>query len=261
MFLKLTENGEMQPVISDAQWESAIIGLKEYYSKSECLALCLDLLAQFASVNEKKYRSDLETFIRESNLSDLCHPTKKEVTVSTMHKAKGHEFDCVYMLLNRIDSSILENKRMLYVAMTRARSELYIHYNNGLFEDSGYPVSRDMTLYPEPDEMILQLTHRDVVLDFIKNKKNLILKFQSGEPLYLNGCYLCVKNNSKNPPVVKLSAKAREKLEKLNQKGYQVTAAKIRFIVAWRSTEISDTNEYALVLRELHPHRHSPDLQ
>lgn len=261
MFLKLTENGEMQPVISDAQWESAINGLKEYYSKSECLALCLDLLAQFASVNEKKYRSDLETFIRESNLSDLCHPTKKEVTVSTMHKVKGHEFDCVYMLLNRIDSSILENKRMLYVAMTRARSELYIHYNNGLFEDSGYPVSRDMTLYPEPDEMILQLTHRDVVLDFIKNKKNLILKFQSGEPLYLNGCYLCVKNNSKNPPVVKLSAKAREKLEKLNQKGYQVTAAKIRFIVAWRSTEISDTNEYALVLPELHLHRHSPDLQ
>ena len=251
MFLKLTQKGELQPVISDAQWEQALHDLKKCYGSSECLEMCLDLLGQFASVNEKKYRSDLENFIRESNLSDLCHPAENEVTVSTLHKSKGHEFDCVYMLLNRIDSSTIENKRMLYVGMTRARSELYIHYNNSAFDNMGYDVSCDMELYPEPNDIIMQLTHKDVVLDFIKNKKDLILKCRSGEPLYLNGHYLYVTYNSKRYPVVKLSSAARQKLDKLYNKGYQVRSAKIRFIAAWRNKEISDTNEYAVVLPEM----------
>ena len=267
MFIRFTERNQILPVINDEQWKQALDSLKKYYSRSEYLGMCLELLGQFASINGKKYRSDLETFIRESNLSDLCHPTENEVTVSTMHKSKGHEFDCVYMLLNCINSNDIENKRMLYVGMTRAHSELYIHYNNTLFDDIGYQISHDMTLYPEPSEIIMQLTHKDVVLDFIKNKKERILEchqgeplYQSGEPLYLNNYYLYVKYNGRNYSVVKLSASAQQKLERLYSKGYRVTSAKIRFIVAWRDKKFSDTKEYALVLPELHLSNRFPDL-
>lgn len=259
MFVKLTQKGETQPVISGKQWAQALEELKKYYGSSECLEMCLDLLEQFASVNEKKYRSDLENFIRESNLSDLCHPAENEVTVSTLHKSKGHEFDCVYMLLNRIDINSIENKRMLYVGMTRARSELYIHYNNAAFDPMGYDVRYDRERYPEPNDIIMQLTHKDVVLDFIKDKKKLILQCRSGEPLHLNGHYLYVTYNSKRYPVVKLSVAARQKLEKLYNKGYQVKSARIRFIVAWRNKEISDTDEYAVVLPEMNLSRSPHD--
>ena len=108
-----------------------------------------------------------------------------------------------------------------------------------------------MELYPEPNDIIMQLTHKDVVLDFIKDKKKLILNCRCGEPLYLNGHYLYVTYNSKRYPVVKLSAAARQKLDKLYNQGYQVRSAKIRFIAAWRNKEISDTNEYAVVLPEM----------
>ena len=189
----------------------------------------------------------------------MCHPAENEVTVSTLHKSKGHEFDCVYMLLNRIDINSIENKRMLYVGMTRARSELYIHYNNAAFDPMGYDVRYDRERYPEPNDIIMQLTHKDVVLDFIKDKKKLILQCRSGEPLHLNGHYLYVTYNSKRYPVVKLSSAARQKLDKLYNKGYQVKSARIRFIVAWRNKEISDTDEYAVVLPEMNLSRSPHD--
>ena len=105
----------------------------------------------------------------------------------------------------------------------------------------------------------MQLTHKDVVLDFIKDKKNLILRCRSGEPLRLNGHYLYVTYNSKSYPVVKLSVAARQKLEKLYNKSYQVKSARIRFIVAWRNREISDTDEYAVVLPEMNLSRRPHD--
>lgn len=63
--------------------------------------------------------------------------TKKGVQLLTMHSSKGLEYDCVY-IIDAIDgvtpykkaksqSEIEEERRMFYVAMTRARHELYIY--------------------------------------------------------------------------------------------------------------------------------------
>lgn len=62
---------------------------------------------------------------------------KKGVNLMTMHSAKGLEFDCVYIIdavegmtpykkANTADE-MEEERRMFYVAMTRARHELYIY--------------------------------------------------------------------------------------------------------------------------------------
>ena len=72
-------------------------------------------------------RTDLIEFIHESNLEDFIEDAANTILVSTMHKAKGREFDRVYLLLNRSDLSEASAKRVVYVALTRARRELHVH--------------------------------------------------------------------------------------------------------------------------------------
>ena len=62
--------------------------------------------------------------------------TTKGINLMTMHSAKGLEFDCVYIIdavegicpykKAKSDSDLEEERRMFYVAMTRARHKLYI---------------------------------------------------------------------------------------------------------------------------------------
>ena len=59
------------------------------------------------------------------------HPTAPEIT--TIHKAKGREWEKVILVHNtlerqfpRRDSELTEERRVFYVAMTRAKTELVV---------------------------------------------------------------------------------------------------------------------------------------
>ena len=74
-------------------------------------------------------RTNYET----SQIQDILskHPTSAEVT--TIHRAKGREWEKVILIHNtldrrfpRRDSDLLEERRVFYVAMTRAKSELVV---------------------------------------------------------------------------------------------------------------------------------------
>ena len=70
------------------------------------------MLKEFESVNNKiKYRTDLEEFIAESNYEDFYEDERESIVVSTIHKAKGREFDYVYLLLNNQFLKTEEEKR------------------------------------------------------------------------------------------------------------------------------------------------------
>ena len=82
--------------------------------------------------------SDEKPFIEIEKLSAaLCKPITKMpelllnsdeslLTVSTIHKAKGREFDCVYLLDSRFSPNVTntEEARVWYVGCTRAKNEL-----------------------------------------------------------------------------------------------------------------------------------------
>lgn len=98
------------------------------------------------------------------------YPVQGEaIVVSTIHKAKGKEFDNVFLLLTNIESLSDEKKREVYVAITRAKQNLSIHTNghylsniaNGLAE---YRINSNT--YPAPQSLCYTLTHRDLWLDF-----------------------------------------------------------------------------------------------
>lgn len=64
----------------------------------------------FEETNPTKYRTDLEEFIRESNYEDFYPDDHEIVFISTIHKAKGREFDTVYMMLDGNTAATDEEK-------------------------------------------------------------------------------------------------------------------------------------------------------
>lgn len=252
-FLKKIDAGLKSPVISNDLWNRAKEHLFDAYAGSPCLEICGNLIRDFEETNPTKYRTDLEEFIRESNYEDFYPDDHEIVFISTIHKAKGREFDTVYMMLDGNTAATDEEKRKLYVGMTRAKNALYIHCNTELFSAIAIPeieYIEDQNCYEEPTELTLQLTHRDVVLDFFKGKKELLLKLRSGMALSLIDCYLLAKLNGKTVRIAKLSKACKDRIESLLSKGYCPVSAEIRFIVAWKKE--GDADETPVVLPDIH---------
>ncbi len=117
-----------------------------------------EVLDEFASmiVDFKSYAEMFE-FIEEYSevlkKQQIEERDKKGLKLMTMHSSKGLEFDCVYIMnvvegcipyrKAKTSAEIEEERRMLYVAMTRARHELYVYTPN---EVSGKPKDRSSFL-------------------------------------------------------------------------------------------------------------------
>ena len=107
-----------------------------------------DLLTLMASFNLSPRSIELaRTAVESSETFADCITALREVgtsvetegsgaVVSTIHAAKGHEYDCVYMpaFEDQIipgtagDEDLEEERRVAYVGITRARNELYISF-------------------------------------------------------------------------------------------------------------------------------------
>ena len=95
----------------------------------------------------------------------------------------------------------------------------------------------------------MQFTHRDVVLDFFKEKDTMVRCLRSGDILQLREGYLAVPVKGQLCNIVKLSKACLEKVRQLNDKGYIPVSAKVRYVVLWRGKD--DKKETAIVLPEI----------
>ncbi|MGI6623239.1 MAG: RecQ family ATP-dependent DNA helicase [Acetivibrionales bacterium] len=259
-FLKSIDANLKSPVINDDLWSAAKKRLEEAYADSTCLSNCLNMIAEFESVNSIKFRTDLEEFIKESNYDDFYSEDYEAVYVSTIHKAKGREFDTVFLLIKNTNIINDAEKRRLYVALTRAKESLFIHCNTDIFNKysiEGVIKKVDTTVYDDPFEISIQMSHKDVVLNYFKDKKDVILKLRSGCKLEICNEYLFTKINGRIVSVAKFSKAFSEKLDNLKNKGYEPISADIAYIVAWQGEE--DEDESAILLPILHLRKHSDD--
>ena len=239
------------PIIPDDIWKTAKHQTYQKYASSLALQYLHRSLQIFEQTNRAKYYSDLKEFVFESSVEDFCDITESDIVVSTIHKAKGHEFDHVLMLLTHPEHPTDEILRRYYVGMTRAKQTLTIHTNGNLF-DTLHTAQHlyDAQAYDEPNEIVLQLSHKDVNLGFSKPHKDTILSLRSGMPLTYHDHCLCLPSTSKD--IAQFSIKMNEKIGKWELKGYKITTAKIRFIVAWKSKDApKDEKESAIVLADL----------
>ena len=253
-FLKKIDQGikaTKSPIIPDDIWEAAKQLTFQKYATSQALPYLRRSLQIFEQTNRAKYYSDLKEFVFESSVEDFCDISKSDIVVSTIHKAKGHEFDHVLMLITHPEHPTDDILRRYYVGITRAKRTLTIHTNGNLFDSlKSAQHLYDAQAYDEPNEIVLQLSHKDVNLGFSKPHKDAILCLRSGMPLTYHDHYLCLPSTGRD--IAQVSIKIKENLGKWELKGYKVTAARIRFIVAWKSKDAPrDEKESAIVLADL----------
>ena len=237
--------------ISDEVWENAKRELKNRFQNSTKLEICNNIIRDFESTHPKiKYRTDFEVFIRESKLEDFYDESAETIFVSTIHKAKGKEFDNVFLMLENVNPATDEVKRLLYVAMTRAKQNLTIHINSTFLDtistDSLERIE-DKKAYLPPNELVKHLTHKDVYLGYFEFVQRRIENLRSGEQLYAkeDGCA-----NSKGELVLKFSRSFAEKIQRMKQKGYELNGANVNFIVYWQGEDMEQ--EVRIILPELY---------
>jgi len=246
-----TINAEDTVALYDEEvWEKAKRDLAARFRMSTNLEICSRLIQEFEIINPKrKFKSDLMAYIMESKLEDFIFGSMETIYVSTMHKAKGREFDNVYLMLNGFNPGSDEAKRLLYVAMTRAKRNLVIHSNGGYLEDiaaEGIEHITDNTLYNEPKELAIQLTHRDVHLSAFTSFQSAIDSLTSGTELFIDRD--CCRN-AKGQKVLRFSQSMMAQFEDLRQKRYDPKKAYARFIVYWQGEGME--REIKIVLPEV----------
>ena len=101
-----------------------------------------------------------------------------------------------------------------------------------------------------PDEIVLQLSLKDVNLGSFKDIKNDVLALRAGQKLRCDEDYLI--DMQTNKPVGKLSKKIMSELSGWNEKHYSISDVSIRFIVAWRPKDApKEEKESAVLLVDL----------
>lgn len=241
---------EQSPVISPERWDSALKETNRVYANSSNMEIINNLMKEFEASNTRiKYYSDFETFVHESSYEDLINQDSETVYVSTMHKSKGREFANVFLVLSDFDISSAENRRLLYVAMTRAKENLTVHCNSNYFDSyfgENLIHTCDTTQYSEPDLISFQLTHHAINLGYFKFVQHRIDKLTAGEKLIpdKDGC-----RNLNGDTVLKFSKLFMEKIDEYEKRGYKLNEAKVKFVLYWFDHE--SEKESLIVIPEI----------
>ena len=250
-FLRYINKRIKTPLITEELWEEAKHNTFSTYDRSLSLMYVKRCVEQFEQTNKTKYFSDFKEFLFESSVEDFCDVSGADVVVSTIHKAKGREFDDVYMLISDNYVKDAHLMRRYYVGITRAKNRLFIHTNGDCFNHLS--VDRylmDQRQYDMPEEIVLQLSHKDVNLGFFKERKQEILALRGGDSLTHSNFFLYSSLTDK--PIAKLSSKMQDTLSEWEQRGYKVKSASVRFVVAWKPKDApKDEAETAVLLADL----------
>ncbi|MFD2146727.1 3'-5' exonuclease [Mucilaginibacter antarcticus] len=235
-FFDQVNSQEVIHVITDKAWDTAKKSAKTKFAKSENWQILEQLNADFEAVNpKKKYRSDLDVFIRESSLEDFYKRDTETIFVSTIHKSKGREFDNLYLMLDGLQDTLTEQqKRELYVAITRAKNNLTVHLTSRHF-DHIHTTNMHLTNItgqnPAANQLSMHLTHKDVQLNHFYNVQSAVDKLLAGDNLqYLGEEYL----ESSGYPVIKFSKQFMEKIVSLKAKNFKLKEAVVNYVVWWQ---------------------------
>lgn len=235
--------------IQEASWQERKAFVLNKIREPHILDVVTRIIENFEAANPKKFKSQWVQYLRECRMEDLYFPEQETILVSTMHKAKGKEFDNVFLLLNNYPLSSEEKMRVLYVAITRAKANLFIHTNSVQFPTDGIlgiVIREDHQHWSKPSTIVLQCGMRDVWLDYFDNNHVAynVKEVHSGQELKHNSQSFGLFETMDGHEILRLSKKFAAKLQGYLGKGYRLERACAQYLVFWRK----DTGEKVRVV-------------
>ena len=241
----------------NSDFDKALDEFDKLYSKSKNYKLATSVIKRFMDEYEEsiKYSQKHFMIVFAEYLKEIAFDefeiSKADVIVSTMHKAKGKEFDSVYLCIEENFNLNEYDKRLLYVAITRAKNKLSIHTKNTLL-DFLTIYCDSATIYDkndkEPDRLVFLMALGDIALSNEHSKDGI----ESSNPIAGENVYIKFKFNGfgiykNNNQIVRLSTAAIDKPNRLSSKiikkqneGYRLEGtADIDYIVLWQDKNSS----------------------
>jgi ATP-dependent DNA helicase RecQ len=169
---QLVELQDFLEAWKQSTFEDASKWMDERYKDSNNLSLAQKVIERFMNeTNVENSSSEYLITAFEEYLYDIefeeFESTKAKVIVSTMHKAKGKEFESVYVM---VENNFIQDdyqRRLIYVAITRAKENLYIHTQDRCFksfESLANNVSMIHQLQVEPSSIVFTMGLGDLSL-------------------------------------------------------------------------------------------------
>lgn len=249
-FTDIISRQQDSPIVSNEEWEKAKTELKPIIATSNNKELVYLVITDFETTNPaRKYRSDWNTYLAESKMEDFLKAENDTIYISTIHKAKGKEFDNVFLLLKKNTPATEEEKRIIYVGITRARCYLSIHYNGNYLQpytDDQIDYYHDTEKYSEPDQISIWLTHKNVQLGYFAYVQHKIRTLSSGASLVVLNDGLGTPNGQQ---IVRFSKAFSAELAERARLGFRVTDARINYILFW--TDKDTQKEHKIILPQL----------
>jgi ATP-dependent DNA helicase RecQ len=145
-----------------------------------------------------------------------------------------------------------DNLRLLYVAITRAKSNLYIFSNSNFFKslaDETAIIIKDDFEYSEPRHVSVHLNYANVNLNFFKNERvtHTLGNIHSGTPLQYMESDKAFYTEQRHACM--MSKAGRSEMDNWFNKGFHVKEAEAEFVVKWYCSE--DEKTYPVVLPKI----------
>ncbi|HPR39235.1 MAG TPA: AAA family ATPase, partial [Spirochaetota bacterium] len=244
---RLRETAHEMEIPADL-WSSLRFEIMKTYSKAKHVDQALAIIDRFRETYNHLFYSDWINYTLEMRINDFT-TAGSGIMVSTIHRAKGREYDTVYLMAPDYDFTTDENLRLLYVAVTRAKRNLFIFSNSSFFEslaDEDAVIVKDNVRYDEPVNISIHLNYKKVNLQFFKNDRVIktLESIHSGIPLqykendqtfYAGERHACLMSKS-----------GRDELGSWLDRGFRVKEAEAEYVVNWYCKD--DKKTYPVVL-------------
>jgi ATP-dependent DNA helicase RecQ len=253
----LTDNLHQSAVsgveVARETWDKLTAELFAVFKSSKHIDLVKHIIERFGMVYKHIVLSEWIYYTLEYKVNDLIDELNSKITISTIHKAKGREYETVFLFLPDIPLNDDDDFRRLYVAMTRAKKNLHVFTNNKRIislADETCTITDDINLYAEPDQFAINFNYTDVNLGFFTSQniiktnsavhsgKQLNFK-ENNQMLYVDDTHCCCK----------LSTKGLKKLQTWLDRGFRVSDAEAEYSVRWFNPD--DEKKYPVILPKL----------
>jgi len=242
--------------IEESYFDRALDELHRHFQGSPHLSLAEQVVDGFRREYDRYYLSLWESYLDEIQLEGFSN--NAPVTVSTIHKAKGKEFDTVILLIPSRPMSD-ELLRLYYVGVTRAKKSLMVLTNDQKLPTilpSHVARIKDYRRYPPIGTKTFLMTLENVVLSVSGWHNSTSKALIAGTKVTMNWCDVCEKFciYLDHYLLEKISRKFEKEIQKYRNRGYEIKDIEVESVVVWFNKEKNQRIKHALckiVMRKL----------